>query len=191
MGNNVTLGDRFSRAFQLALELHRNQYRKGANTPYMGHLMGCAALVLESQGDETEACAALLHDAAEDQGGRETLCRIAKEIGEDVARIVEACSDCLEQPKPAWRPRKERYLEHLSTADASIRLVSLADKVYNAESIVDAASKLGLQIYDRFTARREGTLWYYKSVLQILQAHPLPREEALLKRLSRACSLMP
>src|SRR6266550_3811160 len=94
------LGDRFTRALDLAFELHADQRRKGSGVPYFGHLLGVTSIVIESGGSEDEAIAALLHDAAEDQGGRETIERIRAEFGDDVAEVVESCSDSLGDPKP-------------------------------------------------------------------------------------------
>ena len=103
------LTQRFVQAFELAYQLHAEQIRKGTETPYLAHLMGVAALVLENGGDEDLAIAALLHDAVEDQGGLETLEIIRQQFGEKVAAIVDGCSDTYVIPKPAWRNRKEQY----------------------------------------------------------------------------------
>ena len=107
------LTDRFGQALLFAFQLHNGQERKGARQPYMAHPLGVASLVLEDGGDEDEAIAALLHDAAEDQGGLETLEQIRLRFGERVASIVDGCTDTYETPKPPWRRRKEDYLAHL------------------------------------------------------------------------------
>ena len=57
------LTSRFDEALQYASDLHRTQIREGSKVPYIAHLLGVAALVLEEGGDEEEAIAALLHDA--------------------------------------------------------------------------------------------------------------------------------
>ena len=98
---------RFSDAFKFTLRLHANQLRKGTNIPYIAHLLSVSALVLEAGGDEDLAIAALLHDAVEDQGGKETLDLIEKKFGERVANVVKDCSDSMITPKPPWRQRKE------------------------------------------------------------------------------------
>jgi hypothetical protein len=67
------LTERFARAMAEALRLHGAQQRKGSEVPYMTHLLGTAAAVLHLGGDEEQAIAGLLHDAAEDQGDRPTL----------------------------------------------------------------------------------------------------------------------
>ena len=87
----------------------------------MAHLLAVAALVLESDGDEDEAIAALLHDAVEDQGGTATLAEVRRRFGDRVAEIVWGCSDAGDPPKPPWRHRKEAYIARLAGATSSVR----------------------------------------------------------------------
>ncbi|MBA3640784.1 MAG: HD domain-containing protein, partial [Acidobacteria bacterium] len=82
----ATLTSRFDEAFNFAHEIHGAQTRKGNSSPYIGHLMGVASIVLDDGGGEDEAIAALLHDAAEDQGGRTRLEEIRTRFGDGVAR---------------------------------------------------------------------------------------------------------
>src|SRR3989442_12254427 len=123
------LSRRFEAALLLATRLHATQTRKGGRIPYGSHLLGVASLALEHGGDEDVAIAALLHDAVEDQGGRPTLARIRRRFGARVVEIVEGCIAADTVPKPEWRTRKERYLRHLDTASAEVRLVSAWDKL--------------------------------------------------------------
>jgi len=161
------LGDRFTRALELAFDLHSGQTRKGSGVPYFGHLLGVTAIVIETGGSEDEAVAALLHDAAEDQGGRETLERIRSEFGEDVGQIVESCSDSLGEPKPPWRERKRAYLEHLEDASEPALRVSLADKLHNVRTIVVDYRDLGEALWGRFNAERDEVLAYYRALAGI------------------------
>ena len=82
------LTSRYVEAFGYAAELHAGDVRKGGNVPYLAHLMTVSALVLDHGGDETQAVAGLLHDAAEDHGGRERLADIDRRFGSPVADIV-------------------------------------------------------------------------------------------------------
>jgi len=163
------LGDRFRRALAYAARLHATQFRKGTTRPYVAHLLGVTSIVLTHGGDEDDAIAALLHDAVEDQGGKPLLREIRTRFGARVARIVDACTDADTYPKPPWRARKERYLRHLRTAEASARLVSAADKIYNAQETLMDARELGSDVWKRFHASREETLWYYGEVVKILR----------------------
>jgi (p)ppGpp synthase/HD superfamily hydrolase len=167
--DEIILTDRFEDALGFAAHLHARQRRKGTSIPYVAHLMSVASLVLENGGDEDQAIAALLHDAVEDQGGLPTLQEIRKRFGDRVARIVEGCSDTNEHPKPPWRKRKEEYLQHLRQVDADVRLVSLADKLHNARSILRDLRQAGPQSFSRFNGGQAGTLWYYHSLADIFQ----------------------
>jgi GTP pyrophosphokinase len=162
-----SLGPRFTRALELAYELHAEQKRKGSGVPYFGHLLGVTSIVVETGASEDEAIAALLHDAAEDQGGRETLERIRTEFGDEIATIVESCSDSFGAPKPPWRERKQAYLDHLEEAGDSALRVSLADKLHNARQIVVDYRDAGEALWERFNAERDAVLAYYRALAAI------------------------
>ena len=159
----------FEEALIFANRLHVEQYRKGTDVPYISHLLSVAALVLEAGGDEELAIAALLHDAVEDQGGLETLEEIRKRFGGRVAMIVEECSDSYSVPKPAWRNRKEEYINHLKSSSVDARLVSAADKLHNARSILRDIFVSGDDVWSKFTGGKDGTLWYYHSLVCVFE----------------------
>src|SRR5580700_4194513 len=165
-GAAVKLGPRFLRAFDFAAEKHAGQTRKASTIPYIAHLMGVASLVLEFGGDEDMAIAALLHDVVEDCGGAPMLKEIRRRFGNRVAKIVDGCTDSDTYPKPPWRERKEKYIRHLKSADAETRLVSAADKLNNVRSILSDYREVGELIWARFSGGREGTLWYYRALLE-------------------------
>ncbi len=165
----IRLTKRFDEAFQFASDLHRKQLRKGTGVPYMAHLLGVTALVLEDEGDEDQAIAALLHDAAEDQGGRKILEEIKVRFGDRVAAIVDGCTDTYKNPKPPWRQRKENYIEHLRNASPDVWRVSLADKLQNARSIRADLKRCGDEVWKRFSGGKEGTLWYYRTLVKVFQ----------------------
>lgn len=161
----MSLSDRFVEGFAFAFELHRAQRRKGSGVPYVSHLMGVSALVLEFGGDEDLAIAGLLHDAVEDQGGAPTLAEIRRRFGDRVAAVVAGCTDADTIPKPPWRERKERYLAHLETAHPDVRLVSCCDKIHNARTILEDFRALGDEVFERFSQPKKSTLWYYRELV--------------------------
>lgn len=162
-GETRFFSERFTEALAYAVEKHNTQARKGSNgkVAYVGHLPGVCSLVIEAGGSETQAIAALLHDAPEDQGGQQTLDEIRERFGDPVADIVLACTDTLKDEKPDWRARKTAYLEHLKDRDEATLMVSLADKLFNAHAILRDYKEVGEQVWRRFKAGREGQLWYY------------------------------
>lgn len=151
-----------------------------------------AAIALEHGASEDEAIAALLHDAIEDQGpafgGADKLrATIRKSFGDAVVAIVDGCTDSETEPKPPWKPRKEAYVERMRMAPRSVLLVSCADKLHNVRSIVEGLRHEGESIWERFTGRKDGTIWYYRSLGDIFASRldgPLPSE------LSRAVAEM-
>jgi (p)ppGpp synthase/HD superfamily hydrolase len=162
----LSYGERFEKALLYAARLHRDQERKGTDTPYVTHLLAVTAIVGENGGTEDEVIAALLHDGPEDQGGKERLKDIRARFGDEVAEIVDGCTDTYEEPKPAWRPRKEAYVARMASAPASVRLVSSADKLHNAQTILADLRAVGEDLWDRFTGGKEGTLWYYRALVE-------------------------
>jgi (p)ppGpp synthase/HD superfamily hydrolase len=167
----VRLSERFDRAVLYAIHVHGGQVRKGTTIPYVAHLFGVAALVLEDGGQEDEAIAALLHDAMEDQGGRPRLDDIRGRFGEAVAGIVEACTDAETIPKPEWRERKRKYLHHLrEVTDPAVLRVATADKVHNARAILADVRRDGVGILEKFNGKASGTLWYYACLVDVLGA---------------------
>jgi (p)ppGpp synthase/HD superfamily hydrolase len=174
---------RFDEALTYACGLHADQQRKGSGMPYVAHLLGVTAIVLENGGSEDEAIGALLHDAVEDQGGAPRLAEIRQRFGPAVAEIVDGCSDSDTTPKPPWRERKEAYIAHLPQASRSAQLVSAADKLYNVRSTIDDYREHGEAVWQRFTAGREGALWYYHT---LAASYGKLEGTALLSQLQRA-----
>jgi (p)ppGpp synthase/HD superfamily hydrolase len=164
------LTSRFTDALTFAAQLHAAQRRKVSGEPYLAHLLGAAAIVLDYGGNEDEAIAALLHDAIEDQGGPAARAEIEKRFGANVAAIVEGCTDADTMPKPPWRQRKQAYLAKLRTASPSVRLVVAADKLHNLRALKREYRRQGESLWQHFQGGRDGTLWYHRTVVEILRA---------------------
>ena len=168
--DKMQLTPRFVHALAFAVQAHGGQTRKGGDIPYVSHLLGVASLVLEAGGDEDMAIAGLLHDTIEDTEA--TAQDIEASFGPRVAEIVEGCTDTAENPKPPWRPRKERYLDHLRAPETSVDVltVSRADKLHNARSMLLDHRALGEAFWNRFNADVDEQLWYLSSLVDIFTA---------------------
>jgi (p)ppGpp synthase/HD superfamily hydrolase len=178
MMDPTVLTDRFDRALLYATHVHGGQVRKATSIPYIAHLLAVAATVLEYNGSEDMAIAALLHDAVEDQGGEPRLSDIRNRFGDRVADIVRSCSDSVVnsssgQKKEDGQTRRLRYIDHLSLVDQETLLVSLSDKVHNARSILRDLRKpeIGEAIWDRFNNPKKDTLWYYGALADAFMRH--------------------
>lgn len=162
----MVLSERFSEALVFATQLHATQVRKGSGVPYVTHLLGVTSIALDYGANEDEAIAALLHDAIEDQGGAKTREEIRRRFGDNVTAIVDGCTDSEIMPKPPWKERKEIFIAGLATASRSVLLVSAADKLHNSRSILKDYRELGESVWQRFKGGKEGSLWYYKSLVE-------------------------
>ncbi|HYA97507.1 MAG TPA: HD domain-containing protein [Methylomirabilota bacterium] len=174
------LTSRFIQALGYAARLHARQVRKGKNRPYVGHLLSVASIVIQYGGDEDAVIAALLHDAVEDQGGLPRLREIRRKFGKRVAGIVDGCTDAYVMPKPPWRDRKLAYIARVRNEPPEVRLVSAADKLSNAREILADHRDEGDAVFERFQGRKDGTLWYYRTLVdEFRAAGPSPLVEEL------------
>jgi (p)ppGpp synthase/HD superfamily hydrolase len=167
------LSARFDHALLFASQVHRNQDRKKTGIPYLSHLLGVASIVLDYGGDEDLGIAALLHDAAEDHGGRAMLHTIEQMFGARVAKVVDGCTDSYGdegKKKPKWYPRKQRYLRRVRGEDAETRFVSAADKLYNTRAVLRDLRQQGETAFARFSAPKAKVLWYYRSLVREYRA---------------------
>lgn len=181
------LTEKIAKALALAVEAHDGQKRKGTSIPYIAHPMGVASIALDHGADEEQAMAALLHDAVED-GGLHYAKRIREQFGDRVADFVDGCTDGVPDAngkKEAWKPRKERYISHLRTAPDDVLLVSGSDKLHNARAIVEDLLRIGPAVFDRFTATKEQTIWYYESLAGVFMRRQTPMAQALSDTVER------
>lgn len=178
---DARLGD----ALRFAADAFAHKARKGSGVPYVSHLLAVTTTVMEHEGTLEQCLAAILHDYLEDiEGGSAD--ELEQRFGPRVRVLVEGLSDSTTPARKApWKERKLAYLAHLRDADAELKLVSAADKLHNARSIVRDRARLGDAIYERFTAPKSETLWYYRAVLEALStgwSHPILGELAEVVR---------
>jgi (p)ppGpp synthase/HD superfamily hydrolase len=172
------LTERFTRAVDYARHIHIER-RKGTCIPSMAHLLGVASLVMGQVGrvdfpvTEDMIIAALLHDAVEDHGGTARLEDIKCNFGLNVARMVEGLSDSFAEDaagKEDWSKRKKSYLDRLRDEESDVRLISAADKLYNARTMVDEHRTIGAELWKRFKRGRDEQLWYFNSLLSLFKS---------------------
>src|SRR5205085_1336354 len=91
------------------------------------------------------------------------------------AAIVDGCTDTDQHPKPAWLLRKQQYIAHIPGASPSVLLVTAADKLANARSVLTDLRDSGDAVWTRFSCTKQQSLWYYREVVRALQGtsvHP-------------------
>jgi GTP pyrophosphokinase len=178
------LGTRFEEALAFTNQLHRKQKRKTSGVPYVAHLLGVAAIVIEDGGGEDQAIAALLHDSLEDQGrhypgGVPALAaEIEQRFGAEVRRMVEALTEMpapeergLSDKRERWRAHKRAYFTQISTAGADVLRISCADSLYNTRSLAMGYRQMGPRLWTRFmTGRGDDQIWAYRSAAEAFRA---------------------
>jgi (p)ppGpp synthase/HD superfamily hydrolase len=204
------LTERYRTALQFAATLHDTHKRKGTEIAYLSHLISVSALVMENGGNETEAIAALLHDAIEDRGadywsrflvkpreGRDALKRDIKLLfGPEVLDIVEHCTDDEYLPggqaakkgtAAEWKKRKAAYLAKLARQDdRGVLRVSCADKLHNARAILADYEVEGEKFWQRFTAKTKALqLWYYDGLAKRFTQRAKALKDPGLTRMAR------
>jgi (p)ppGpp synthase/HD superfamily hydrolase len=198
MTSRSSLRSRFVKAVERACAWHDGQVRKGSGVPYVSHLLAVASLVLEAGGDEELAIAAMLHDAIEDQPDDVSAETLREEFGDRVADIVVECSDRehgVEGTADNWRARKEAYVRSLRTASRDALLVSCADKLHNARSLLRDLIQEKEAVWDRFNQTDPSEqLWYYRALAEAFAERirkPVWLPDELKRTVDRIASFVP
>jgi (p)ppGpp synthase/HD superfamily hydrolase len=185
----MRLSPKFEKALVYATRIHGGQVRKKTRIPYIAHILGVTSIALEYGANETEAIGALLHDAVEDCGGAKRLRDIERKFGKAVAKIVDGCTDTDQTPKPPWLERKKAYVAHLRHAPQGTQLISASDKLHNVRSALMAYRRDGENLWGRFKGGKQGTLWYYRALVNAFtgtRVKPLVQElDRVLRELER------
>jgi (p)ppGpp synthase/HD superfamily hydrolase len=181
------LSGRFGDALGYVAQAHGGQIRRADGRPYIAHLLRVSGSVIQEGGSEDEAIAALLHDAAEDQGGLTRLEDIRQRYGDRVGDVVEECTDTFADPKPPWRRRKELHLRAMDRCSPSTVLVLLADKLDNARTMLREHRVHGEGQWERSGKEPGDVRWYYRALADRL---PPLRPGPLADELVRACAAL-
>ncbi len=170
IGGHMPLSKTYDEALVYAADLHRDQVRKGSGIPYVAHLLSVSSRVLCRWGDRGSGRRGA---ATRRRGGPGRRTHVER----NSPFRTGGGADCVRLhgfrviPKPNWRPRKEAYLASLPGKAKTSLLVSLADKVDNAQAILQDYRSVGDDLWSRVTGEREWTIWYYRALGDIFQKH--------------------
>ncbi|MEW6284454.1 MAG: HD domain-containing protein [Candidatus Eremiobacterota bacterium] len=170
-------------AVSFAADAHKGQYRKGTPVPYIVHPVSVMRILLTHGASEPLACAGVLHDTVEDTPV--TVEELASRFSPEIASLVEAVS---EPDKAApWKERKEHTLRSLRDCSLSVVLLSLSDKVDNAETMALDRDLVGEALWGRFKTGKADQLWYYGGLLEVFRSRAQGSDmERLVARLAAA-----
>lgn len=172
---------RLNKALQFSAYSHAEQRRKGTSIPYFTHPLAVAIIVSEVTSEEDVIIAALLHDVIEDSRDPSTAeIKIAEVFGERVLEIVMGCTQ-REIENRDWKIRKVSYLDNLYTAPIESLLIVAADKIHNLFSIVEDFEVMGEEVFNKFNATKEETMWFYREVFERITRR-LDNDNVLVKK---------
>lgn len=123
------------KAYNLANEKHKNQFRKSGEA-YIIHPLNVAAILTEIKADYETLCAALLHDTIEDTDI--TLNDLEKEFGHTVRKLVDGVTKInkldLGADKDAEIATQRKILVGM-TEDVRVIILKLADRLHNLRTL--------------------------------------------------------
>ena len=169
------------KAIVFATKVHKGQFRKGTEIPYILHPMEAAAIVGTMTTDNEIIAGAVLHDVVEDTDT--TVQQVQEFFGARVAKLVAAESENKRENLSAestWKIRKQETLDHLKTASIDVKMITLGDKLSNIRSINRDYNAIGDTLWQRFNQKDKNEhYWYYQSIadcLSDLHDHPAYKE---------------
>jgi (p)ppGpp synthase/HD superfamily hydrolase len=160
----INAGNWIDRAVTIAAVAHRNQLRKGSDTPYIVHPVAVGMILLQAGFSEEVVAAGILHDVIEDSPV--TREEIREKFNGRIAELVAACSEP-DRSLP-WEQRKQHTLEFVRTAPLEVRAIVCADKLHNLRSMVDDYSRVGEKLWRHFRRGRREQQWYYCTMAKTL-----------------------
>lgn len=166
------------RATALAVRAHEGQMRKEALVPYIVHPVAVALVLARYGFSDTVIAAAIAHDIIEDTSV--SVEELRRELGDEVANLVAPVTHDDTLP---WEEKKRAYIEEVRKASEGAKAISLADKIANAYSLIEAHEVHGAAIWKYFNAGREKKLWFEHATLEMFRAswnHPMVEEYARL-----------
>ncbi|MCI7790389.1 MAG: HD domain-containing protein [Lachnospiraceae bacterium] len=160
-----------AKAYDFAANAHKKQCRKGTKIPYFTHILTAMNYAVDLTTNKEVLTAVILHDTVEDT--ETTLADIVREFGQKVAGYIAAESENKRPGIPArdtWEIRKQETIQHLQTAPYEVKMIVLADKAANAESLVREWRQKGDGIWQKFNqSDKNKQAWYYYSCAKALK----------------------
>jgi len=179
--------DRITHAFAFAAKYYGAVAPEGTGMDYLAHPANVAIILARYGCEQVTVVAGILHHVLEEAApnNRPVLERkIADKFGPVALAIAK---DALEPKFDArgaersWQACKQEYLGQLAAAEPRALDICVADELHACGSTITALRRLGVE-YLRALSRAGSaqTIWWYRSMLEILDARAdWPRREML------------
>ena len=173
----MQLTSRLDEALRVSARAHRNQKRRGSDTPYIVHPYGVMYIASQYTSDEDVLVACLLHDIIEDVPNEYTQEQMKHQFGQRVVDLVLGVTK--DQNLSEWKASCDDYLERLEhSAPPESSIIAVADKIHNIMSILNDYEKMGDDIWNIFSADKKSQKWWFESTRKVAQQR-IPDNEIL------------
>ena len=128
--------DTLSKAYDFAVEAHKNQ-KRDAGEPYIIHPVAVAAILTDLKLDSATITTGLLHDTIEDT--KATYKTVKEKFGKEVADLVDGVTKISQlEGKVISNSKAENFRKLILATSKDIRvlLVKLADRLHNMRTLV-------------------------------------------------------
>jgi (p)ppGpp synthase/HD superfamily hydrolase len=179
--------DRINHAFAFAAKYYGAVAPAGSGMDYLAHPANVAIILTRYDCEQVTVVAGILHHVLEEIAAHKRVVleqKIADKFGSVTLAIardaIEPKYDHRGNERP-WHSCKAEYLAQLATAEPRALDICVADEIHACGSTMTAIRRLGVE-YVRTVSRAgsEETVWWYRSLLEVLDARPdWPRREML------------
>ena len=179
--------DRINHALAFAAKYYGAVAPAGSGMDYLAHPANVAIILARYGCEQVTIVGGILHHVLE-EAAPDRRPALERKIGDKFGPIALAIAREALEPKydrrggeRPWRPCKQEYLSQLSMAEPRALEVCVADELHICGSTITALRRLGVE-YLRTLSRAgsEQTVWWYRSLLEVLDARvDWPRREML------------
>lgn len=142
-------GELVLKAFEFALELHRDQRRRSGE-PYIIHPVAVASIIACEFGvnEPTILAASLLHDTVEDIPSMNVI-SIKEQFSEEIAAMVDGCTKIMLDPSKEKRQMQAKTHSKLflsASNNLGVIIIKLADRLHNMRTLHSLPSDKRMRI---------------------------------------------
>ena len=179
--------DRINHAFAFAAKYYGAAAPPGSGMDYLAHPANVAVILARYGCEQVTIVGGILHHVLE-EAGPDRRPALERKIADKFGPVALAIARDALEPKydrrgaeRAWQPCKQEYLSQLAAAEPRALDICVADELHACGSTITGLRRLGVE-YLRTLSRAgsEQTIWWYRSMLEVLDARAdWPRREML------------
>ena len=178
--------DRINHAFAFAAKYYNALAPAGARMDFLAHPANVAVILTRYGCEQVTIVAGILHHVLE-ESPPDRWPVLEQKIADKFGPVALGIAKDAIEPKydwrgeRAWQPCKQEYLTQLAIAEPRALDIIVADELHACGSTITALRRLGMEYLTTVSrAGSEQTIWWYRSLLEILTARSdWPRREML------------